>query len=55
MTRAAERAIEQLEQQLDETDDPAEREAIMRDLREIERDLADEERWREHGREQGWQ
>jgi hypothetical protein len=54
-SRQAERAIELLERQLEETDDPKEQAAIRQELREMDRELADAERWREEGRERGFQ
>lgn len=54
MHRQAERELELLERQLEETDDPKEQAAIRQDLREIERELADADRWREQGAERGW-
>ncbi len=54
MNRQAEREMELLEKQLEETDDPKEQAAIRQDLREIERELADAERWREQGHNRGW-
>lgn len=54
MNRQAEREIELLERQLEETDDPKEQAAIRQDLREMERELADAERWRDQGAERGW-
>lgn len=49
-----ERTMERLEKQLEDTDDPSERKAIMDELRDIQRELADEERWRDEGRDRGW-
>jgi hypothetical protein len=51
---AADREIELLEEQIAETYDPAERRELERAIREIERELAEEDRWREEGRERGW-
>lgn len=50
-----ERAIDALERQL-ESDDltEADRKDIHREIRDISRDLADEERWRDEGYERGW-
>jgi hypothetical protein len=52
--RRAEREIEKLEEQLAATDDPEERRAIRRDMRDIEREVGDYERWEDEGRERGW-
>lgn len=54
MSTDAEREIDRLEQALQETDDPEERDAIERAIRDIGRELAEEERWREEGEERGW-
>lgn len=50
-----ERAIDKLEEDLcdpDLTDE--DRRLIRQDIREIQKDIADEERWREEGYERGW-
>lgn len=52
--RAAEREIEQLEREMEEASTPEERKEIARAIREIEHELADEERWEEEGHERGW-
>jgi hypothetical protein len=50
-----ERAIDQLERELERDDLTAEdKRAIMRELRDIERDAADEEKWRDEGEYRGW-
>lgn len=54
MSWQLERTMERLEKQLEDTDDPSERKAIMDELRDIQRELADEERWRDEGRDRGW-
>lgn len=54
MSRQAERELERLELEHDEITDPEERRAIRGAMRDIERDLADEERWREEGQERGY-
>ena len=54
MNRQADNAIELLERQLEETDDPKEQAAIRQELRDIERELAEAERWREQGHNRGW-
>lgn len=55
MTRATESALDRLERELDRTDDPEERKAILAEIRELSRDLAAEEAWHEQGRENGWE
>lgn len=50
----AQRELEHLNDELDSSSDPDERRAIIGAIRDIERDLADEERWHEEGRERGW-
>ena len=54
MSWQLERTMERLEKELEDTDDPMERKAIMDELRDIQRELADEERWRDEGRDRGW-
>lgn len=54
MSRQAERELEQLQGEHDSTSDPDERRALRGAIRDIEKDLADEERWREQGIERGW-
>jgi hypothetical protein len=50
-----EKAIDQLERDLERDDlTPAERTELHREIRDIERDAAEEERWRDEGRERGW-
>ena len=57
---ARERELDRLEDELDavrDSDDPedvAERAAIIREMRQVEREAADEERWADEGRERGW-
>jgi uncharacterized coiled-coil DUF342 family protein len=49
------REIEALERELEDGDlTPSERRDIMRELRDIERDFGDEERWQDEGRDRGW-
>jgi len=50
----AQREIDRIQERLDETDDPEERRALIADMREIEREMADHERWLEDGNERGW-
>lgn len=47
-------ALATLESQLDNEDDPEERRAIMDELREIERELNERDRWEREGDERGW-
>lgn len=54
MSRQLERTIERLEDRLEIEDDPDERKALLEEIRELGRELADEERWRELGRDRGW-
>lgn len=53
LTRA-EREIDLLEQQLDETDDPKEKEAVRLEIREIQREVIEQQRWLDEGDERGW-
>ena len=50
-----EREIDHLEREL-ESDDltAADRKALVRGIRDIERDLFDEDQWRDQGIERGW-
>jgi hypothetical protein len=55
MSGPREQEIDALEKQLEDGDlTDEEKRAIHRDLRDIERDFADEEQWREQGYERGW-
>lgn len=54
MSGPADREIEQLERDLEETDDPEERAAIIRALRDIAHEESERERWEDEGRERGW-
>jgi hypothetical protein len=49
----AEREIALLEEQLDDAT-PSQRIEIHRAIRDIERECAEQERWREQGRDRGW-
>lgn len=52
-----ERRIALLERELDEAvaeDDEAEQRALTLELRELERELADAQRWEDEGRGRGW-
>lgn len=49
------KAIDRLERQLEDCDlDPEEAKAIRDEIRDMERDYADQERWQEEGRDRGW-
>jgi len=50
----AEREIEALEDELAESDDPVERRHLEECIRDIGREVAEEDAWREEGRENGW-
>lgn len=50
----AQREIDLLEEQLSNTDDPKERREIMRDIRDVEREVGDFERWQDEGHDRGW-
>lgn len=52
--RQAERELDTLQREHDDSTDPDERRALRAAMRDIERDLADEERWREEGAERGY-
>lgn len=54
MSRQAERELEQLQDEHDSTTDPDERRALRGAMRDIERDLQDEERWLDEGLQRGW-
>lgn len=49
-----ERQIDRLEEDLAKTDDPEERKALLDEIREIGRAMAEHERWLEDGRDRGW-
>jgi hypothetical protein len=51
--RAAEREIDLLQDQLADAD-PEERRAILREIRDIEREEAERERWEQEGEGRGW-
>lgn len=49
------REIEHLEREMENPDlSEAEKREIYREIRDIERDLAEEERWRDEGHDRGW-
>ena len=50
----AEKEIDLLEAQLAETDDPIERKQIQEAIRDIERDMAEQERWVDEGIDKGY-
>ena len=52
--RQAEREIDSLENELAQADDPAERLAIQRAMRDVEREVGEFERWEDEGHERGW-
>lgn len=54
LSSQAEREIDRLEALLGETDDPAEQKALRAEIREIERELADQERWLDEGFDKGY-
>lgn len=57
LSRSAEREIEQLEKQLERAvadGDDAEAKAIRAEIRDIERDASERDRWEEEGQERGW-
>ena len=49
-----EREIDRLEQLLAESEDPRERKEIMQDIRDVEREWAEESRWMDEGLDRGW-
>lgn len=54
-TYQQERHIEQLERELERDDLTAEdRAGILDEIRDVEREIADENRWRDEGEERGW-
>jgi protein-arginine kinase activator protein McsA len=56
-TRAAERELDQLEEQLERAiadGDEAEAKVIREDIREINRELSEQSRWEEEGEGRGW-
>jgi hypothetical protein len=54
-TDPRDREIRLLENELDRDDlTLEERRRINRDIRDVERDFDDEQRWREEGQERGW-
>jgi hypothetical protein len=53
-TGPRERELDLLERDLEDAESEQDRKAIIREMREIERDAAEEEQWREEGRERGW-
>lgn len=50
----AEREIELLERELENTDDPDERRLIADEIRRVAQEVSIYERWREEGDENGW-
>ena len=46
--------IARLEDSLDDIDDPQERRFVEDEIREMERELSDQERWVDDGRDRGW-
>jgi len=55
MSRAAEREIETLEREMEDPDlSEHERQELYRAIRDIARDLDEEESWRQQGEERGW-
>lgn len=55
MSRQVELQIEALERDLEDPDlTDLQKDAICRELRELGRELADEERWRDEGHQRGW-
>ena len=51
---AAEKAIGELQRQIEDTDDPEERRELAQEIREIGRKAADYEQWSLEGRTNGW-
>lgn len=49
-----ERELDRLDEQLSGCDDPAERQALRDDMRELQRELAEQDRWENEGRDRGW-
>lgn len=49
-----ERELDALELELETTDDPVERRAIMRAMRDLEREEGEREHWQNEGLERGW-
>lgn len=54
MTDPRDREIDRLEQALGQTDDPQEQRELVEDLRELEREQAEESRWLEEGIDRGY-
>jgi hypothetical protein len=54
MSRQLERELERLENELERCE-PEDVSAILAEIRELSRELANEDQWREHGRENGWE
>lgn len=50
---SAEKEIDRLERELENTDDP-QPERMLRDIRDIEREEAERERWMDEGISRGW-
>jgi hypothetical protein len=49
-----ERELERLDEELATTDDPEEQRFIRNEMREIHRDMNEEDQWREEGYGRGW-
>lgn len=49
-----EKQIDLLERDYENAETDSDRKEILREIRDIERDAADEQRWREEGQERGW-
>lgn len=52
--RQAEREIEELERQMEETDDPSERRELQQAICDIEREVDAYEQWEDEAYERGW-
>lgn len=56
-SRAAERELERLQEALERAaaeGDDAEVVAIQQEIRDVEREAAEQERWEDEGRDRGW-
>ena len=54
MSNAIERELDQLDKELDFTESNEEQTVIMERIRELTRELADEQQWVEEGIHRGW-